>query len=123
LYPGPSTSEENEHHINPFDIKPFSKAGLSKENRTRKSIERAFLIDTPVKAALKSEVKAQPKPVKRNRLFSDSQEISRKSKRLRSDVRRDESLEEEDDSEGFCIGCAEPYLVSRAPTRWIQCPK
>jgi hypothetical protein len=38
------------------------------------------LTDTPVKAALEAEVEAQSRPVKRKRLFSDSQEKGRKSK-------------------------------------------
>jgi hypothetical protein len=43
----------------------------------------AVLSDSPIEVALEAEVKARPKPVKCNRLFSDSQEKSRKTKQTR----------------------------------------
>jgi hypothetical protein len=58
----------------------------------------AVLADTPVKAALEAEVEARSRPVKCKRLFSDSQEKGRKSK-LKKNVGRSESSEEEDDNE------------------------
>jgi hypothetical protein len=41
------------------------------------------LTDTPENAALEAEVEAHSKPIKRNRLFSYSQEKTRKSKQLK----------------------------------------
>jgi hypothetical protein len=81
------------------------------------------LTDTPVKAALEAEVETHSKPIKRNRLFSYSQEKTRKSKQLKKNVRRVESCEEDDGNECFCVECVEPYFMSRAATEWFQCIK
>jgi len=78
----------------------------------------AILTDTRVKPALESEVKAHRKPAKRNKLFRVAT-MKRYGNRCRG-VERDESSEEEDNSECFCIECADPYSVSRAPTKWFQ---
>jgi hypothetical protein len=56
-------------------------------------------MDAPVKAALEAEVEARSKTIKRNRLFSYSQEKTRKSKQLKRNVRTVESCDEEDDNE------------------------
>lgn len=61
--------EGNEQQVSPVDIRPFSKGGVCKQTRKRKSRVSAILTDTPVKAAFESEVKAHRKPAKRNRLL------------------------------------------------------
>jgi hypothetical protein len=61
----------------------------------------AILTDTPVKAALEAEAQTHANPVKYNRLFSDSQETSRKPKQLIKNVRKVDWSEEEDKC--FCI--------------------
>jgi len=66
---------------------------------------------------------AVTKHAKRNRLFSGSQKKSRRSKQLRWWFRRDESSEKEDESECFCTEYAEPYSISRAPTKSFQYTK
>ena len=81
----------------------------------------AVLTDTPIEAILASEVKAHRKPAKRNKLFRAA---TKKHYGNRSrGVQRDESSEEEDNSECFCIECANPYSVSIVPTKWFQCIK
>jgi hypothetical protein len=65
----------------------------------------AVLTDTPVKAALEAEVESHSTPIKSNRLFSYSQETTRKSKQLKKNVRKFESSDEEDDNECFCTEC------------------
>ena len=121
LNAGPSTSEGNDHHVSPVDIRDFPKAGARKETRKRKSSLSAIITDTPVKAALESEVRARRKPVKRQMLFGGSQEKSRNCKHLRRGVRRNGSSEEKDDGECFYIEYAEPYPEYRAPTKRFQC--
>ena len=81
----------------------------------------AILTDTPVKPALESEVKAHRKPAKRNKLVGAAT-TKRYGNHCRG-VQRHETSEEEDNSECFCIECADPYSVSRAPTKWFQCIK
>lgn len=108
---GPSASEGNEHHVSPDDIRLSPKAGVRKETRKRKSKVCALLTDTPVKAQLASEVKAHRKSAKRSRLFSGSQEKSRKSKQLCRGVRRSEAYEEDDGSRCFCIDIQSAHKV------------
>jgi hypothetical protein len=60
-----STSEGKEHYRIPVDIRTFPKAGVCKRSRKRKSRVSAILADTPVKAALESEVKPHRKPAER----------------------------------------------------------
>jgi hypothetical protein len=57
-----------------------------RENRRRKTKERAVVADTSVKIALEAEVGARAKPVKCNRLISDSQKRSQKPKQLKKNV-------------------------------------
>jgi hypothetical protein len=83
LKTGPSASQSNLHHVIPVEIRHFPKAEARKETRKRKPRVTAVLTDTPVKAALEAEVEAHSKPIKRNRLFSYSQEKTRKSKQLK----------------------------------------
>jgi hypothetical protein len=71
---GPSTSQGHQHHLSLVDIRPFPKEGFRKEARKAKSRMSAALTDILVMAALQLEVQAHCKPVKRNRLFSSSQE-------------------------------------------------
>jgi hypothetical protein len=123
LSAGPSTSEGNDHHVSPVDIRPFPKTGARKETHKRKSSVSVILTDTTVKTALESEVRARHKPVKRQMLFGGRQEKSQNCKRLRRGVPRNGSSEEEDDGECFCIECAEHYPESRAPTKRFQCIK
>jgi hypothetical protein len=75
---------------------------------------------TSVKVALEAGVEAHAEPVKCNGLFSDSQEKSRKPKRvIENDVPRVYSSGEEDRS--CCTECAKLNLMSRATTERFQC--
>ena len=111
LNAGSSTSEGNDHHVIPVNSRPFPKAGVRKDTHERKSRVSAIITDTPVKAALESEVRARCKPVKRKMLFGGSQEKSRNCKHFITGVRRNDTSEE-DDGECFCTECAEPYSES-----------
>jgi hypothetical protein len=93
-----ASSESNLRHISPVEIRPFPKAEVLRENRKEKTRVSAVLIDTPIKTALEAEVEARAKPVKCNRLFSDSQERSRKHKQLKEHVRRVDSPEKEENA-------------------------
>jgi hypothetical protein len=73
LKTGPSISQSNLHHVSPVEIRPFPKAEARKETRKRKTGASAVLTDTPVKAALETEVEARCKPIERNWLFSYNQ--------------------------------------------------
>lgn len=73
------------------DIRLFPKSGVHKETRKRKSRANHILIDTAVKAALESEVKAHRKSAGHKRLFSGRKEKARNSEELfaeMSDVKR-----------------------------------
>jgi hypothetical protein len=87
LKTGPSTSQSNLYHVSPVEIRPFPKAETRKETRKRKPRLSAVLTDTPVKAALEAEVEARSTTIKYNRLFSYSQEKTRKSKELKTNFR------------------------------------
>jgi hypothetical protein len=84
-------------------MRPFPKAEAPRESRMQKISVGAVLTDTAVKIALEAEVEALAKPVKCNRLLSDSQEKSYKLKQLKMNVQIVELSEEEDES--FCIEC------------------
>jgi hypothetical protein len=116
---GTSTSEGNEHHPSPVDNRSFPKGGVNKETRKRKSSVSAILTYTPAKPAMESAPTAHHKPARRNKLFRAATKILY-GNRCRG-VQKDDSFEEEDKSECFCIECADPYSVSRAPTKWLQC--
>lgn len=114
LHAGPSASEGNEHHLSPDDIRFSPKAGVRKETRNRKSKVSALLTDTPVKAQVGSKVKAHRKSAKRSRLFSGSQEKSRKSSSYEGAFEGMRHLKRKMTVNDFVLLC-------RAPTKWIQC--
>jgi hypothetical protein len=76
LNTGRSTSGSNLQHVSPVEIESFAKAEALTETRRQKTYVGAVLIDTPMKDALEAEVEAHGKPLKCNRLFSNSQEKS-----------------------------------------------
>jgi hypothetical protein len=59
LKTGPSTSQSNQHHVCPVEIRPFPKAEARKETRKRKPRVSAVLTDIPVNAALEAEVEVE----------------------------------------------------------------
>jgi hypothetical protein len=72
LNTGRSSTESSLYHVSLAEINPFLKAEALKENCR----VGAVLNDSPEKTALEPEVEARAKPVKCNRLFSGSHEIS-----------------------------------------------
>jgi hypothetical protein len=70
LNTGRSSSESSVPHV---EIKPFPKAEVLGENHRQEIRLGAVLSDAPVKVSLGAEVGALTKPIKCNRLFSDSQ--------------------------------------------------
>jgi hypothetical protein len=69
-----------------MENRPFPKAEALEEKRRQNRKENAVLADAPVNVALEAEGGARAKPVKCNRLFSGSQEKSRKRKQLEENV-------------------------------------
>jgi hypothetical protein len=100
LKTGPAISQSNLHHASPVEIRHFPKAEAIKETWKRKPRVSAVLTDAPVKATLEAEVEALPKPIKRNRLFSYSQEKTRKWKKIK-------------------IECSKSWVIWRERWQWI----
>jgi hypothetical protein len=63
LETGPSASQRNRHHVSPVEIGPFLKAEVRNETRRRKRRVSNVLTDTPIKAALETEVEAHVEPI------------------------------------------------------------
>jgi len=95
----PRILKGNEHHLSPVDKRSFPKGGANKETRKRKSSVSAILTDSPVKPALESEGKAHRKPGKCYKLLRAATKIYY-GNRCRG-VQKNESSEEEDNSEAF----------------------
>lgn len=119
------STNDNQPHVSPEDIRPFPKAGQRKQGAAarrggRKKRKSAVLTDSPVKNALQEEkeIKKQKNQGAKRQLKMPKQT---KGKQKRGKQTKKSVSEESDEEECLCLVCCETWSNSDSGEEWVKC--